>query len=187
MAPEARERSFDELARRLTSGDMSRGRVLRLMGAALVGGALGSLGIGEASADPPGCKRNGKACKKDTQCCSGNCSGGTCAAACTSDGGACTTNGECCSDNCSDGFCCPSGSVGLSNGTCAVPCTADEQCLAAGCDPTATQCEPEFGGGGAAYCRNSGALAECGSTADCPTGQFCVARGLAPSACATAC
>jgi hypothetical protein len=73
MSPEARERSFDELARGLASGDMSRRRALRLMGAALVGGTLASLGIGEAAADPPGCKRNGKHCKRDTQCCSEKC------------------------------------------------------------------------------------------------------------------
>jgi hypothetical protein len=78
MPPQARVHSFDELAIGLASGSISRGRALRLMGAALVGGTLASLGIGEAAADPPGCKRNGKSCKKDTQCCSGACVGGTC-------------------------------------------------------------------------------------------------------------
>jgi hypothetical protein len=53
--------SFDELTRGLASGSISRGRALRLMGAALVGGTLTSLGLGGvAAADPPGCKRNGK-------------------------------------------------------------------------------------------------------------------------------
>ena len=100
---------FDDLARGLADGSITRGKALRLMGAAVVGGTLGSLGLGgEASADPPGCKRNGKACKNNGQCCSGNCSGGTCAAACVSDGGACTGNTDCCSDNCdSSGFCFP--------------------------------------------------------------------------------
>jgi len=76
MATETTESSFDELTRGLASGTLSRGRALRLMGAAVVGGALASVGIGEAGADQ--CKRNGKACKKDTQCCSGACVGGTC-------------------------------------------------------------------------------------------------------------
>ena len=62
---EARDHSFDELARGLASGSISRGKALRLMGAALVGGALASVGIGEASAAPGGCKRNGKLCKND--------------------------------------------------------------------------------------------------------------------------
>jgi hypothetical protein len=68
----AREEGFfDELARGLADGSVTRGRALRLMGAALVGGTLGSLGIGEAAADPPGCKREGKNCTRNNQCCSG--------------------------------------------------------------------------------------------------------------------
>ena len=76
----AREEGFfDELARGLADGTLTRGRALRLMGAALVGGTLASLGIREAGADPPGCKRLGKNCTRDTQCC-GNlvCPSGTC-------------------------------------------------------------------------------------------------------------
>jgi hypothetical protein len=111
MSPEARERSFDELARGLASGDMSRRRALKLMGAALVGGTLASLG-GVAAADDE-CKPEGKKCRKDTQCCSGNCSksgtsrSGTCVAGCTSNGSACSTSGDCCSGNCDSGFCVP--------------------------------------------------------------------------------
>jgi hypothetical protein len=74
--------SFDELARGLASGSISRAKALRLMGAALVGGTLASVGIGEAAAAPPGCKRNGKKCNRGEQCCSGNCQSGTCVASC---------------------------------------------------------------------------------------------------------
>jgi hypothetical protein len=111
MARGTTERSFDELASGLADGTLTRGRALRLMGAALVGGALASLGIGEASADD--CKRNGKRCKKDTQCCSGNCDSvsGTCADApptCGSVGAPCDSNTDCCDGNCdSSGFCLP--------------------------------------------------------------------------------
>ena len=104
MSPEAREQSFDALATELASGSISRGRALKLMDAALVGSTLASLGMGGVAAaaeDDQGededCKRNGKKCKKDKQCCSGNCDSGTCAA-------------------------CPAGRVLLSNGTCALPC-----------------------------------------------------------------
>jgi hypothetical protein len=75
--------SFDELARGLASGTLSRGKALKVMGAALVGGALGSLG-GVASADQGDqgeneeCKPEGKKCKNNHQCCSGKCEGGTC-------------------------------------------------------------------------------------------------------------
>src|SRR5215208_8392491 len=101
----ARERtgassSFDELAIGLSSGSVSRRKALKLMGAALLGGALGSLG-GVAAADD--CKRAGKACKKNKQCCSGNCSGGTCAA-------------------------CPVGYSQLDNGTCVRSCITDSDC-----------------------------------------------------------
>jgi hypothetical protein len=107
VGQETTNRYFDELATGLASGSISRGKALKLMGAALLGGTLASLGIGEAGADPPGCKRNGKKCKRDTQCCSGNCdsSSGTCAAACGSLGATCTSDGDCCSGRCFDGLC----------------------------------------------------------------------------------
>ena len=99
---EDRASSFDELARGLASGEFSRRKALKLMGAALVGGALASLGMGEAGADP--CKRDGKVCKKSTQCCSGNCdmSSGTgiCTAACPS--GQVMCGGRCVSNTCRD-------------------------------------------------------------------------------------
>ncbi len=104
MARETRERSFDELARGLAEGSVTRGKALRLMGAALVGGTLASLGIGEAAAAPPGCKRNGKNCTRNNQCCSGNCSNGTCA--CKTYSSDCTKNSECCSGYCNQfGIC----------------------------------------------------------------------------------
>jgi hypothetical protein len=47
------EHSFDELARGLASGSVSRGKALRLMGAALVGGALASIpGVAQAIHQP---------------------------------------------------------------------------------------------------------------------------------------
>jgi hypothetical protein len=54
MSPEARERSFDELASGLASGSLTRGKALRLMGAALLGGVLAS-GPGVALAAPTEC------------------------------------------------------------------------------------------------------------------------------------
>jgi hypothetical protein len=58
MTKEAGERSFDELASGLASGTLSRGKALRLMGAALVGGVLASIpGMAGAAPKPkcPGC------------------------------------------------------------------------------------------------------------------------------------
>jgi hypothetical protein len=100
MSPEARERSFDELVRGLASGSLSRRKALRLMGAALVGGTLASFGTGGVALADDECKRTGKKCRKDKQCCSGNCSSGTCAA-CPS--GQVLCNGSCVSTSCSEG------------------------------------------------------------------------------------
>jgi hypothetical protein len=101
------ELSLDELAKGLATGTLSRGKALRLMGAALVGGALASIpGIALAKPNKP----EGAKCKHDKQCASGNCSSsGTCAP-CVSAGLACTANGQCCSGLCrtdrfGEGFC----------------------------------------------------------------------------------
>ena len=52
MTREAGERTFDELAIGLSNGSLSRGKALRLMGTAIIGGVLASIpGIAEAA--PP--------------------------------------------------------------------------------------------------------------------------------------
>ena len=135
MSPEARERSFDELARGLASGSISRGRALRWMGAALVGGTLGSLG-GVAAADAPGCKRNGKVCTKDKVCCSRICESGTCAA-CRSNGGSCSDNDQCCSGTCSSGTCV---AACVSNGG---TCSSNEQCCSGFCSGDSICAQPK--------------------------------------------
>jgi hypothetical protein len=177
MSPEARERAFDDLATQMASGSISRGKALRLMGAALVGGTLGSLGIRGASADQgenEECKPEKKKCRKNSQCCSGNCdsSSGKCAPAC------------------------PTGYVRLSNGTCAKPCTNGivdcPGCGTGGCSGHVS--------GGAAYCVSSrqsctsntdcvsgicdAGTCHCTSDAQCPSGLFC---GAAGNACLAAC
>jgi hypothetical protein len=193
---------FDDLARGLADGSLTRGKALRLMGAALVGGALGSVGIGEASADPPGCKRNGKNCTRDTQCCSGNCSSGSCQAKttttttstststtstttsttststtpmCQPNGGTCSPDGTpCCSGNCSNGFCCASGHVGLSNGTCAKPCDTGGECNV-GCLCLPDELDPA----GLRYFCGSviNNATFCASHGHCPAGQYCSGTG----------
>ena len=156
MSPQARDHSFDELARGLADGSVTRGKAIRLMGAALVGGALASVGMREASADPPGCKRNGKTCRRNVQCCSGNCEGGICAAALPT---------------------CPPGTVELSNGTCVTSCAGGGTCP--GCEGCAQ-------GISDTYCFNlSGSQGSCATDSDCPTGEFCAsgASGSCQTAC----
>jgi hypothetical protein len=128
VSQQTTNRYFDELARGLASGSISRRKALRLMGAALVGGTLASLGIREAAADPPGCKRHGKHCKRNTQCCSGDCDSdsGTCVGGllgCAPPGAPCRTPQDCCFGVCR-GTCIQEGDCG-SNGD---PCSDDIDC-----------------------------------------------------------
>jgi hypothetical protein len=68
----AREEGFfDDLARGLADGSITRGKAIRLMGAALVGGALASIpGIAEAAPAP---KPGGRKCRSNSGCESGYC------------------------------------------------------------------------------------------------------------------
>ena len=70
MATQTTERSLDELAKGLATGTLSRGKAIRWMGGALLGAALASL-PGMAWADD--CRRLGRECRRDSQCCSRNC------------------------------------------------------------------------------------------------------------------
>jgi hypothetical protein len=190
MSPEARERSFDELARALANGSISRGRALRWMGAALVGGTLSSLGLGEAAAAPK-CRPVGKRCKRNAQCCSQNCTipagsrTGTCqtptatttetpttttsTTTCSGlpNGASCNTSTDCCSGNCSNGFCCESGRVGLSNGTCATPCGPPCDGGPCGFSPCGCLCQRNF----CSQFDPNGPF--CSDDMECPVGYFC--------------
>src|SRR5215212_11630558 len=70
MATQTTERSLDELAKGLASGTLSRGKAIRWMGGALLGAALASFpGVAWAH----DCRRLGRECRRDSQCCSRNC------------------------------------------------------------------------------------------------------------------
>ena len=191
MSQQTSNHSFDELTRGLASGSISRGRALRLMGAALVGGTLGSLG-GVAAADEE-CKPLNKKCRKNHQCCSGKCdsASGTCAAACAS--GQVLCNGSCVSNSClansgqvfNSSTCqceCPSGRVLLSNGTCATPCSTAPEC--------SCTCIGRFPNAVEGLCGTVSFGDPCATDASCPPGEFCRARpGSVPTSgvCTPAC
>jgi hypothetical protein len=68
MTEETRGRSFDALAKGLASGDVSRGKALKLMGAALLGGLLASTPtLAEAKPKDNKCI-NDKQCPAGTTC-----------------------------------------------------------------------------------------------------------------------
>ena len=175
MSQQTTNRTFDELASGLASGSISRGRALRLMGAALVGGTLASLGIREAAADEE-CKPLNKKCRKNHQCCSEVCTDGTCAAC--PPGTKLCSNGQCapvasCCDNadcsgcatCQSGTCvCPQDTVHkvLANGTCARSCDIFGPCNPCFVTDEGTFCAVEEIVGG---CENS--------NLQCPPGSLC--------------
>jgi hypothetical protein len=142
----AREESFfDDLARGLADGSITRGKALRLMGAALIGGTLTSFGVDGVAVADDRCKPTAKKCKKNKQCCSGNCSGGTCAA-CLS--GQVLCNGSCVSNSCSEGqifdpTSCACVAQCLPNGG---TCTPDTQCCSGTICANGKCCTPDSSG-----------------------------------------
>jgi Stigma-specific protein, Stig1 len=184
MTKEAGERSFDELARGLASGSLSRRKALRLMGGLLVGGALASVpGVAWADDDrcPEGQTRCGdrcvnlktnerhcgscrNRCRSNQTCCNGNCVNlqrserhcGRC-------GNRCPEGSECVGGTCSAGattaLLCQCNSPGGGGSTIAV-------CLSGDCDTLQADaqriCDPlcEFGFSGSTICQPDSA--ECG-------------------------
>jgi Stigma-specific protein, Stig1 len=145
VSQQTTNRSFDELARALASGTLSRGKALRLMGGLLVGGALGSLpGVAWADDDrcPQGQTRCGERCVtlrfNERHC-------GSCRNRCTSTQTCC--NGRCvnlqrnerhcgrCFNRCAEAEQCVDGTCAaacISNGR--GPCTTSDECCSGNCD-----------------------------------------------------
>ena len=101
------EHWFDGLLRSMATG-ASRRTALRKIGAGAAAGLIALAGVSVGAADNGGnedenddgdCKRAGKKCKKDSQCCSGMCVNGVCLS------GFCE---PCASDqDCAEGVCDP--------------------------------------------------------------------------------
>jgi|SRR5215203_6011413 len=167
--------SFDELAKGLANGTLSRGKAIRLVGGALLGAALASV-PGVAWADDrcsEGQTRCGDRCvnlqRNERHCGScfhrcaegEECVSGVCQGSCLSNGGSCTSGSECCSGNCKGGTCVascipPSVTPCESSLDCGIPCGG---------------CGEEVSGG--AYCGGSTLNTPCTTSCDCPTDQFC--------------
>ena len=169
MSQQTTNHSFDELARALADGSLSRGKALRLMGGLLVGGALASV-PGVAWADDrcsEGQTRCGERCvnlKTNERHC------GSCRNRCTSNQRCC--NGRCVNLKKNEHHC----------GSCGHRCAEGEECIDGVCGGGGPTCTPSCPEGCVCHERpdRTGTICvDCASTtcfqppsnscADCPT------------------
>jgi hypothetical protein len=208
VSQDTSNRSFDELARGLATGNLSRGKALRLMGTALVGGVLASV-PGVAWADD--CRRLGRECRRDSQCCSENCvrRGDDKVCGCPEGKTRCGLRcvnlqknenhcGEC-FNRCDEGQECVEGMCGGGEPICTPSCPEGEECLQGQpgtfpfCHPICTPSCPEGclcerdGDGRGNVCTGpvGGPVPEVSSCDQCPTTEFpgftrCVNISLVP-------
>jgi hypothetical protein len=200
MATQTTGRSLDELAKGLATGTLSRGKAIRLVGGALLGATLASV-PGTAWAD--GCRRLGRECRRDSQCCSRNCvrRGDDKVCACPEGQIRCKDRcvnlernerhcGRCfnrCAEGeqCVDGVCQGGGCQGGTQECGAVVCQAGEtcvngQCVAGTCTQLGTQCGTCTGEGG------STEFCVCERSAD-GAGSFCRGPLVACASCCDEC
>ena len=203
VSEQTTNRYFDDLARAMADGSLSRRRALKLF----AGSAIAALIPSRALADDDDCvrvchvpfDRETEECdfaNAETRCvsrsrrrfhlenhpcdCRGRCA--NCLTMCLPNGDTCSANNQCCSGRCVGGTCaepCPAGRVLLSNGTCALPCSAS----CPECGAGLPSCVQETVSG-TAFCRGA-VFGACDTTNDCPPGQFCGGDGS--GLCLTAC
>ena len=175
MSPEEREHSFDELAKGLASGTVSRGKAIRWMGGALLGAALASL-PGVALADDD-CRRLGRECRRDSQCCSRNCirRGDDKVCACPTGRTRCkddrcvnlnTNERHCgeCFNRCAEGEQCVNGMCAvacISNGN--GPCADPSECCSGNCDSSGFCLPPTGPNRVDCFCSDSTQVSRCTS------------------------
>jgi len=158
--------SFDELAKGLATGTLSRGKAIRLVGGALLGAALGSF-PGVAWADD--CRRLGRECRRDSQCCSKNCVRRGDDKVCGCPEGKSRCGLRCVNLETNENHC----------GECFNRCAAGQECVDGVCGGEV--CPGELltpVGGGDPICTCSGScVASCDA---CPSGTICT---IGPSEC----
>jgi hypothetical protein len=165
MSPVAREHSFDELTRGMASGSISRGKALKLMGAALVGGTLASIpGTAWAARCPsPRIRCRGQCCATGVTTCVGTGRNKTCGP-CPSGTGVC--GGTCVPNVCFDvePF---NPELCRCEPICDPPCATDCDCRT-NPDGMGTTCVSEIG-----LCAN-----DCSVCEERGLGETCVRFGL---------
>ena len=201
----AREESFfDELARGLADGSVTRAKAIRLMGGALVGAALASVpGVAWANDRcPEGQTRCNDRCvnlnTNERHC--GSCRN-RCASTQTCCGGRCVnlkrSERHCgsCSNHCAegeecmDGVCqggCPSGTTPCGTGTSVTCCAEGQECVGGTC---AASCPPDTKLCNNGQCANCCDNADCSGCATCQSGTCACPSGtvFVNGACARSC
>ena len=175
------EHSLDELAKGLATGTLSRGKAIRWMGGALLGAALASVpGVAWAN----DCRRLGRECRRDSQCCSKNCVRRGDDKVCGCPEGKRRCNDRCLDLKTDERHC----------GSCSNRCAEGEQCVDGVCQGGGCPGDlltPVDGGPPLCACAQS-CFASC---ADCLAGTICVSDGFCSSSgppgfnvtCATPC
>jgi hypothetical protein len=168
MATRTTENSLDELAKGLATGTLSRGKAIRWMGGALLGAALASV-PGVALADDD-CRRFGRRCRRDSQCCSGNCVRRGDDKVCGCPEGQRRCNDRCVNLKRNENHC----------GSCSNRCAEGEQCVSGECTPTCgangdscdegTQCCSDNCSNGTCACKPYSSA--CNNNGECCSG-FC--------------
>src|SRR5215216_5363465 len=183
--------SLDELAKGLANGTLSRGKAIRWMGGALLGAALASVpGVAWAN----DCRRLGRECRRDSQCCSKNCirQGDDKVCACPEGKTACNERcvnldrnenhcGECfnrCAEEttCVNGACCPNAQV-CGTGTSLTCCAEGERCVDGVCGPACVS------NGGDCTANSECCSGNCSNSICCASGRV----GLSNGTCALPC
>ena len=178
---------FDGIVRALAA-HRSRRQALRALAGTAAAGVLTMGGRGASAQD---CKAEGKACKKDDQCCSGNCvgasgdstahSGGTCQAsvACPPDSTGCCATGRC-----RDGACIANyATLAECQGRCDCPpvnCGVfGPYAIVTACDASPVSCPPCICFDEMPECTNACAGHGCDSVPEArgELGTFCVSGG----------
>ena len=164
MSQQTTNRYFDELAKGLATGTLSRGKALRWMGGALLGAALASVpGVAWAN----DCRSLGRECRRDSQCCSKNCVRRGDDKVCACPEGKTRCNDRCVNLNRNENHC----------GSCFNPCEEGEECVGGVCQGGQTPgCTP---GAECGTCVRPGGDIEpcfCWRSAD-GTSDFCGSAG----------
>jgi hypothetical protein len=193
------QHSFDELAKGLANGSISRSRALKLVGASLLGVLLGGLPLRLAGAQTTNCPYNYAQCGSGRYCCNGSCvdlntsnsNCGYCGNACpsgqTCQGGGCLGEGGCPSGYTSCGGRCTDTRYDNQNcGRCGNVCPANTSCqngvcTGGGCPSGQQRCTTST----TTYCADlqtdENNCGECGNV--CPGETSCVGGECLPVGC----